>query len=74
MSRMMADCRRFPSDSDCSMVFIGEEDEVVQAATQHAAAVHGHEDTPEVREQLRGMLEPADAYTAGPREHEPLPS
>ncbi len=73
MSRMMADCRRFESDSNCSLVIIGEEDEVVVAAAEHAASVHGHEDTPEMREQLVAILEPAEAYQAGPREHEPLP-
>jgi hypothetical protein len=70
---MMADCRRFPSDSNCSMVFIGDEGEVLIAASEHAASVHGHEDTPELREHLRGMLEPAEAYSPGPREQEPLP-
>lgn len=74
MSRMMADCRRWPSESNCSLVIIGEEDEVVSAAAQHAAAVHGHDDTPEMREQLKQILEPADAYVAGPRAQEPLPS
>jgi predicted small metal-binding protein len=74
MGRVMADCRRFPSESNCSLVIIGEEDEVVTAAAEHAAAVHGHEDTPEMREQMRQFLEPADAYQAGPRAQEPLPS
>ena len=74
MARVMADCRRFPSESNCSLVIIGEEDEVVQAATEHAASVHGHEAAPEMREQVREFLEPADAYQAGPRAQEPLPS
>ena len=73
MARMMADCRRFPSESNCSLVIIGEEDEVIRAASEHAASVHGHEDTAEMREQLREFLEPAEAYTAGPRAQEPLP-
>jgi Protein of unknown function (DUF1059) len=73
MSRMMADCRRWPSESDCSLVIIGEEDEVVRAAAEHASSVHGHEDTPEMREQLRSFLEPAEQYSPGPRAHEPLP-
>ena len=64
MARMMADCRAAPSESNCSLVIIGEEDEVVRAAAEHAASVHGHEDTPEFREELRGWLEPADAYAA----------
>lgn len=74
MARMMADCRRFPSESNCSLTIIGEEDEVVRAAAEHAQSVHGHEDTPEFREQLRGMLEPASAYSDAPREQEALPT
>jgi predicted small metal-binding protein len=70
---MMADCRRFPSDMDCSLTIIGEEEEVVRAAAEHAAAVHGHDDTPEMREQLRQFLEPADAYSNEPRAPEPMP-
>jgi hypothetical protein len=70
---MMADCRRFPSESNCSLVIIGEQDEVARAAAEHAVSVHGHEDTPEFREELRQLLEPADAYVAGGRAQEPLP-
>jgi predicted small metal-binding protein len=73
MSRMMADCRRWPSESNCSLVIIGEEDEVVRAAAEHASSVHGHDDTAEMREQLRAILEPAEAYQSGPRAQEPLP-
>lgn len=73
MSRKMADCRRFPSDSNCSLVIIGEEDEVVRAASEHAASVHGHTDTPETREQIVQMLEPAESYVSGPRTQESLP-
>ena len=56
MGRVMADCRRWPSDSNCSLTIIGEEEEVVLAAAEHAASVHGHEDTPEFREQIRATL------------------
>lgn len=73
MARRMADCRRFPSESNCSLVIIGDEEEVVRAAAEHAASVHGHEDTPELRQQLREFLEPAEAYVAGPRAQESLP-
>jgi hypothetical protein len=62
MSRMMADCRRFPSENNCSLVIIGEEEEVLQAAAEHAISMHGHEDSPEFREQLHGFLEPAEQY------------
>jgi hypothetical protein len=73
MARMMADCRRFPSESDCSLTIIGDEDEVVRAASEHAISVHGHEDTPELREQVRGMLEPAENYTHEARPQEAMP-
>lgn len=55
--RKVADCRRFPSDKDCSLTISGTENEVLDAATQHAVATHGHEDSPELREQIRGLLE-----------------
>ena len=38
MTRMMADCRRLPSDSNCSLTVIGEE-EVVRAASERADSV-----------------------------------
>jgi Protein of unknown function (DUF1059) len=73
MGRVMADCRRVPSESNCSLVIIGEEDEVMRAASEHAMSVHGHEDSPEFRAEIRSVLEPADQYVAAGREHEPLP-
>jgi len=74
MSRVMADCRRFPSEINCSLTIIGDEDEVVRAAAEHAASVHGHEDTPELRQQLRQFLEPAEQYSNAPRPHETMPA
>ena len=56
MSRKVADCRDFPSESGCTLTISGEEDEVIAAATQHAVAVRGHEDTDEVRAWLRQNL------------------
>jgi Protein of unknown function (DUF1059) len=73
MSRVMADCRRFESDNRCTLTIIGAEDEVVAAAADHAISAHGHEDTPELREQIRGTLEPESAYTPGERQAEPFP-
>ena len=73
MGRVMADCRRFPSESNCSLTIIGEEEEVIRAAAEHAASVHSHEDTPELREQIKGMLEPEESYKPGAREKEPMP-
>lgn len=73
MSRVMADCRRFESENNCSLTIIGEEDEVVAAATEHAVSAHGHEDTPELREQVRTMLEAEADYAPGERQAEPFP-
>lgn len=56
MGRMVADCRDMPSESGCTLTIAGEEDEVVRAASEHAISVHGHEDTPELREEVRGIL------------------
>jgi hypothetical protein len=65
---------RHRHDSDCSLTIIGEEDEVIATAAQHAVAAHGHQDTPELRTQLQAMLEPEDSYVPGTREPEPFPS
>ena len=73
MARVMTDCRRFPSESNCSLVIIGEEDEVVRAATEHAISVHGHPDTPELREEVHKFIEPAEEYNPGARAQEPMP-
>jgi HD superfamily phosphodiesterase len=53
MARKMADCRRFPSESNCSLTIIGEEDEVVRTAAEHAVSVHGHEDEDQYRPGTR---------------------
>jgi predicted small metal-binding protein len=74
MARLMADCRRFASDSNCSLVIIGDEDEVARAAVEHAVSVHGHEDNEELRQQLHQFLEPAENYTSEARPREPMPT
>jgi predicted small metal-binding protein len=65
MTRKVADCREFPSESNCTLTISGEEDEVVRAAAEHAVSVHQHQDTPELRVQLRAMLK--DEVGAGVR-------
>jgi predicted small metal-binding protein len=54
--RKVADCRQYPSEKNCSLTISGTEEEVVEAATQHAVTAHGHADTPELREELRASL------------------
>ena len=54
MTRKTIDCRAVPNDVGCTLTISGEPGELVAAAAQHAVAVHGHADTPELREELRG--------------------
>jgi Protein of unknown function (DUF1059) len=62
--RKMIDCRRMPSERNCSVTIVGTEDEVLTLAVRHAVEEHGHRDTPELREQLRQNLidEPAEVH------------
>ena len=62
MDRKMIDCRTMPSERNCSLTIAGTQDEVLDAATDHAVNAHGHERTPELREQLKAAL--ADAEPA----------
>jgi predicted small metal-binding protein len=57
MARKYIDCREFPSEKQCSIAITADtEAELLDAATQHAVAVHGHEDSPEMRAQLRALF------------------
>lgn len=57
MPRMYIDCRDMPSEMGCTVAIAADsEDEVVEAATQHAIAVHQHEDSPELRDGIRQGL------------------
>ena len=64
MARKMLDCRKVPSETNCSLTIAGTEDEVLDAATAHAVAKHGHPDTPETREMLRAGLTDAEPAMA----------
>ena len=54
--RKSIDCRLYPSEKECTLKISGTEEEVLRAASAHAIAAHGHADTPELVEQLRGLL------------------
>ncbi|WP_041432980.1 DUF1059 domain-containing protein [Thiobacillus denitrificans] len=57
MQRKFIDCRDYPSEMNCSLFMSADsEEELLEAAVQHAVAVHGHADTPELRETLRGLF------------------
>lgn len=57
MARKFVDCREFPSDMKCTVALSADSDEeLLEAAVQHAVAVHRHEDTPELRQQIRQLF------------------
>jgi predicted small metal-binding protein len=57
MSRKFIDCREYPSDMNCTLAIAADsEKELLEAAVQHAVAVHGHKDTPEFRQQLTSLF------------------
>jgi predicted small metal-binding protein len=63
-NRKVIDCRWFPTDKPCDIAISGSEDEVLNIAVQHAVQSHGHQNTPELREQLRSMLRDESAVKA----------
>ena len=57
MGRKFIDCREFPSESKCSVTIAADsEKELMEVAVQHAVSVHGHEDTPAFRLQLKEAI------------------
>ena len=54
--RKSADCRLMPSEKNCSLFISGTEDEVLAVSVRHAVEEHGHEDSEELRRQIKGML------------------
>jgi predicted small metal-binding protein len=57
MSRRFIDCREFPSESGCTVAISADsDDELIEAAAQHAVQVHGHKDGPELRAMLRDVV------------------
>jgi len=57
MARKISDCRKLPSEKNCSVTIAGSEEEVLALATHHAVKDHGHEDTPQLREEIKNTLE-----------------
>lgn len=65
MTRYYVDCREMPSETNCDLAMSGSEQHLVEAAATHAVTAHGHEDTPELREEIRkGMKEEAPGALA----------
>jgi predicted small metal-binding protein len=64
VARKMIDCRQVPNEIGCTLTMAGSEEEVLDAAVAHAVAKHGHQDTPQLREMLRGGLQTAEPSLA----------
>jgi predicted small metal-binding protein len=57
MERRYIDCRAYPSEMNCTvMISADSETELIEAAVQHAVAVHKERDTPELREEIRKLV------------------
>jgi len=59
--RIMADCRKFPSERSCQFTIAAdksEEEELLEVAVYHAVTHHGHQDTPQLREEVRKTISP----------------
>jgi len=57
MPRKYIDCREYPSESGCTVAISADsEEELVDAAAQHAVQVHGHQDGPELRAELKKIV------------------
>jgi predicted small metal-binding protein len=70
MSRQFIDCREFPSDSHCTVAIAADsEEELLDAAVQHAVAVHHHDDTPELRDQVRRLFKEGTPPVEAPVSH-----
>jgi hypothetical protein len=54
--RKFIDCREYPSEKNCSVKISGTEDEVLELAMLHATSYHGHEQSPELRDEIRKLL------------------
>lgn len=68
MTRKYIDCREFPSDMNCSVALAADSDkELLEAAVQHAVAIHQHQDTPELRSQLLQLFKVGTPPVEAPR-------
>jgi predicted small metal-binding protein len=50
-------CREYIDDAECTVALGAEtQEEVIEAAVEHASITHAQEDTPELRERIRNGL------------------
>jgi predicted small metal-binding protein len=57
-ARYRIDCGKTPNDIGCTLIIEGPQDDVLDAAVEHARSKHGHSEPPEaLREAIRRDLE-----------------
>jgi predicted small metal-binding protein len=57
VARKHIDCRQYPSEMKCTVALSADtEQELLEAAVQHAVSIHNHKDTPDLRKQLKSMF------------------
>jgi len=57
--RYRVDCGKVPSESGCTLVIEGPEEDLLDAAVMHAKLKHGHaEPDEEIRAMTRAVMEP----------------
>jgi predicted small metal-binding protein len=62
MARKYVDCREIPSEMNCTVgIAADSEEELIEAAVQHAVAVHSDNDTPELRSQIKDAMKDTEA-------------
>jgi predicted small metal-binding protein len=68
MTRKYIDCREFPSEMNCTIALSADSDqELLDAAVQHAVSVHKHTDSPELRTQLSALFHQGTPPVDSPR-------
>ena len=57
---LAVNCGKFPSEKNCQLVIMApasQRGDLVEAASAHAIKVHGHADSPQLRQELGEHLE-----------------
>jgi predicted small metal-binding protein len=68
MGRKFIDCRAFPSEMNCTIALSADsEAELLEAAVQHAVAVHKHQDTPDLRQMIKSAMKDGTPPIEPPR-------
>jgi hypothetical protein len=68
MPRKLIDCRAYDiprlDGAACSIVLVGDEDQLFVEALEHGRAIHGMEDTTELRDLVRSAMSDAPSALA----------